>query len=435
LSALSAKYGRRLDAVIGYSFLRDKIILIDYPGRTLLLLDRNSIFDSLAAYQFSGPGLDTGKNTSSASVCEVSGNYFDILGIQPYLGRVIHPADEQGPNSAPYIVLTYAYWHSHFQDDRGVVGRTVQLNKHPFTILGVTPPGFRGTVVFFSIDFFVPIVNQEQVDGWNGLNDRASRWVGAVMGHLKPGVTATKAVADLNSIWSYLEKTYPKEDSQMRFLVAREGLPGVVFGGAIKAFLGGLMLLAGLILLAACANLGSLFAARTADRSREVALRLALGAGRTRILRQLFTEALLISVMGGAVGLWGGVMLLHWLMVWQPFPQFPLNMPVNPDENVYGIALLLSLASGLLFGAVPVKQVLRTDAYQIIKSGTTGTLGRRLTAPRRLAWRASCDLCRAGHFFDRRCARTDAFAPQRLRLRAAQRHAGRYRPEYGRLPR
>jgi len=139
--------------------------------------------------------------------------------------------------------------------------------------------------------------------------------------------------------------------------------------------------------------------------------------------------------MGGAVGLWGGVMLLHWLMVWQPFPQFPLNMPVNPDENVYAIALLLSLASGLLFGAVPVKQVLRTDAYQIIKSGTTGTLGRRLTAPRRLAWRASCDLCRAGHFFDRRCARTDAFAPQRLRLRAAQRHAGRYRPEYGRLPR
>jgi hypothetical protein len=193
-------------------------------------------------------------------------------------------------------------------------------------------------------------------------------------------VTATKAVADLNSIGSYLEKTYPKEDSQMRFLVAREGLPGVVFSGAIKAFLGGLMLLAGLILLAACANLGSLFAVRTADRSREVALRLALGAGRTRILRQLFTEALLVSVMGGAVGLWGGVMLLHWLMVWQPFPQFPLNMPVNPDENVYAIALLLSLASGLLFGAVPVKQVLRTDAYQIIKSGTTGTLGRRLTA-------------------------------------------------------
>ena len=350
-----------------------------YPD-FLDLRDRNRSFDGLAGYELSHAGLDTGKNPSSAWVCEVTGNYFDVLDIQPYLGRVVHATDEHGPNSAPYIVLTYAYWHSRFQDDRSVVGRTVQLNKHPFTILGVTPPGFRGTVLIFSPDFFVPIVNQEQVDGWNGLTDRANRWVGAVLGHLKAGVTPAQAVADLNSIGSYLEKTYPKEDSQMRFIVAREGLPGPVFGGAIKAFLAGLTLLAGLILLAACANLGSLFAARTADRSREVALRLALGAGRTRVLRQLFTEALLISLMGGAVGLWGSGALLRWLSVWQPFPQYPLNMPVNPDGNVYVVAFLLSLASGLLFGAVPVKQVLRTDAYQVIKSGTIGAVGRRITA-------------------------------------------------------
>ena len=349
-----------------------------YPDY-LDLRDRNRSFDGLATYNVSQAGLDTGKNPSTAWVCEVSGNYFDILGIQPYLGRVIHAADERGADSAPYIVLTYAYWHSHFQDDRGVVGRTVQINKHPFTIIGVTPPGFRGTVLIFLPDFFVPIVNQEQVDGWNGLNDRANRWVIAV-GHLKAGVTPAQAVADLDSIGSYLEKTYPKVESQLRFTVALEGLPGPVFGGAIKAFLAGLMLLAALILLAACANLGSLFAARTADRSREVALRLALGAGRTRILRQLFTEAALLSIMGGVGGLWGSVMLLHWLMVWRPFPQFPLNMPVNPDANVYGVALLLSLASGFLFAAVPVKQVLRTDAYQVIKSGTTGAVGRRLTA-------------------------------------------------------
>jgi MacB-like periplasmic core domain len=108
-------------------------------------------------------GLDDGKNPSRTWIYEVSGNYFDILGIQPYLGRVIHASDEYRPNSAPYIVLTYAFWHSHFQDDREVVGRTVQINKHLFTILGVTPPGFRGTVLVFSPDFFVPIVNQEQV--------------------------------------------------------------------------------------------------------------------------------------------------------------------------------------------------------------------------------------------------------------------------------
>jgi len=358
---------------------RDKSLNQSYPDY-LDLRDRNRSFDGLVAYNISQAGLDTGKNPSRAWVYEVSWNYFDVLEIQPYLGRVIHASDEHGPNSAPYIVLTYAYWHSHFQDDHGVVGRSVQLNKHPFTIVGVTPPEFRGSVLIFSPDFFVPIVNQEQVDGTNLLSDRGNRWLGSVIGRLKAGVTPAQAIADLNSIGSYLEKTYPKEDAQMSFTLAREGLPGDVFGRALEAFLTGLMLLAGLILLAACANLGSLFAARAADRSREVALRLALGAGRIRILRQLFTEAVMISLMGGAAGLWGSVMLLQWLSVWRPFPQYPINMPVNPDENVYAIAFLLSLASGLLFGAVPVKQVLRTDAYQIIKSGTTGTVGRRLTA-------------------------------------------------------
>jgi predicted permease len=234
--------------------------------------------------------------------------------------------------------------------------------------------------LIFSPDFFVPIVNQEQVDGWNGLNARGNRWIGEVLGHLKAGVTPAQAVADLNSIGSDLEKSYPKEDGQMNFTLERAGLPGGAFSSAVQAFLAGLMLLAGLILLAACANLGSLFAARAADRSREIALRIALGAGRKRILRQLFTEALLISLMGGAAGLWGSVVLLHGLSAWQPFPQYPLNMPVNPDGNVYRMALLLSLASGFLFGAVPVKQVLRTDPYQLVKSGSTAGVGPRITA-------------------------------------------------------
>jgi hypothetical protein len=105
----------------------------------------------------------------------VSGNYFDALGIQPYLGRFFHGSDEHGPNSAPYIVLSYAYWHARFQDDRGVVGRTVQLNKHPFTILGVAPPEFRGTLLFYSPDFWAPMVNQEQVEGSTVLSARGNR--------------------------------------------------------------------------------------------------------------------------------------------------------------------------------------------------------------------------------------------------------------------
>ncbi len=350
-----------------------------YPDY-LDLRDRNRSFDELAAFTIASAALDTGDNPAHAWLYELSGNYFDALRIQPYLGRFFHASDEHGPNSAPYIVLTYAYWHSHFQDDPGVVGRVVQLNKHPFTILGVAPSEFHGTLLFMSPDFFVPIVNQEQVDGVSLLNARGTRWIfTGAMGHLKPGVTSSQAIADLNSIGSYLEKTYPKDDAKMSFVLARPSLYGDVVGPAARAFLAGLMLLAGLILLAACANLGSLFAARAADRSREIALRLALGSTRLRILRQLFTEAMLISVVGGAAGLWGSAELMRALSAWQPMPQFPIHMAVNPDARVYVVALLLTLASGFLFGAVPVRQVLRTDPYQIVKSGSMGKVGRRIT--------------------------------------------------------
>jgi len=343
------------------------------------LRDRNRTFDELVAFDGAVAGIDTGRNPSSAWVALVTGNYFDGLRLQPYLGRLFHPSDEHGANSAPYIVLTHAYWHSHFLDDPGVVGRLVQVNKNPFTIVGVAPPEFHGTLVFFSPDFFVPIVNQEQLEGKNDLNERGKRWVFSVIGHLKAGITPAQAVADLNSVGADLEKSYPKDDHDMTFSLGRPSLYGDYLGRPMRAFLTGLMLLAGLILLAACTNLGSLFAARAADRSREVALRLALGAGRLRILWQLFTEAILISLVGGTVGLLGSVVLLRALSRWQPFTRYPIHLSVNPDANVYGVALVLALASGFLFGAVPVRQVLRTDPYEIVKSGSIGRVGRRIT--------------------------------------------------------
>jgi predicted permease len=356
----------------------DKAINHSYPDY-LDLCDRNRSFNALAAYNVTSVGVDTGKNPSSAWIYEVTGNYFDALEVQPYVGRFFHATDEHGPNSAPYIVLTYAYWHTHFQDDRGVAGRVVQLNKHPFTILGVAPPEFQGTLAFLFPDFWVPLVNQEQVEGWNVLNDRANRSLVMVLGHLKAGVTPAQAISDLNSVGSYLEKAYPKEDGQMTFSLARPGLAGDWFGRPLRGFLTGVMLLAGLILLAACANLGSLFAARAADRSREVALRLALGSRRGRILRQLLTEAMLISLAGGALGLWGSIVLLQRLSVWRPLPTVALQVPVNPDAKVYLVALALALLSGLLFGIVPVRQVLKTNPYEIVKTGTGGRAGRRIT--------------------------------------------------------
>jgi len=168
-------------------------------------------------------------------------------------------------------------------------------NRHPVTIIGVAPPGFHGTLMS-SILISCPDCER----GSKSADVRGARWISLVIGHLKPGVTPAQAVSNLNSIGSDLEKAYPKDDGKMTFALASSSLFGDAGGPYIRAFLSGLMLLAGLVLLAACANLGSLFAARAADRSREVALRLALGAGRLRILRQLFTEAILISLLGGA---------------------------------------------------------------------------------------------------------------------------------------
>jgi predicted permease len=353
-----------------------------YPDY-LDLRDRNQSVNALALYNIIFAGIDSGRSPSRVMGYEVSGNYFDALQVQPYLGRFFHSTDEHGPDSAPYLVISYPYWHSHFQDDRNIVGRVVQVNKHPFTILGVAPPSFQGTLLFFFPDFWAPIVNHKQYTDRDILSVRNEQEFIMALGHLKPGVTPKQAVDDLNRVGSWLEKTYPKTDAHMTFTLARPALAGDLLGPPVQGFLVALMLLAGLILLAACANLGSLFAARAADRSREVALRLALGSTRRRILRTIFTEAVLISLAGGAIGLFASIVLLRELSVWRPIPTFPIIVPVYPDARVYWVALLLALLSGFLFGAVPVRQVLRTNPYEVVKAGSTGVIAghtrRRLT--------------------------------------------------------
>jgi predicted permease len=347
------------------------------------LRDRNRSFDSLVLYNImGGVGLDTGHgNPSVVWPYTVSGNYFDALGIQSYLGRFIHASEEHGANSVPEIVLSYALWHSHFNADPAAVGRTVRINKYPFTIIGVAPPDFRGTELFFAPDLWAPIVNSSQITDYFSLEERGNHNAWAI-GHLKRGVTPAAAASDLNTIANSLAKTYPKSDAGLKFFLSRPGLAGNTLGRPTRAFMFGLMLLAGLILLAACANLGSLFAARAADRSREIALRMALGSRRQLILRQLLTEAVLVSVAGGICGMAGAVVILRALSTWRPIPNIPINIPVNPDVNTYALAFLLAVLSGLFFGLVPVRQVLRSDPWQIIRSGST-TAG----SPRRFTLR------------------------------------------------
>lgn len=341
------------------------------------LRDRNRSFESMIAYNIIGPvGVDTGGNPSTAWPYIVSGNYFDVLGVQPYLGRFFHGPEEKGNGSAPFVVLSYAFWNSYFHADPHVIGSTVAVNKHPMTIIGVAPPSFRGTELFFAPAFYFPQAEGALITGFDRSQNRGSH-SSFVIGTLRPGVTVQQATADLNNLAAWLAKTYPSDDEGLKFSLARPGLIGDMLGAAARAFMAGLMLLAGLILLAACANLGSLFAARASDRAKDIALRLALGSRRSLILRRLLTEAVLVSIAGGLIGLIGGVVILRLLSAWQPIPDIPINVPVNPDVRTYLVALILSIFSGLLFGIVPVRQVMRADPWQMIRTGMAGSASTR----------------------------------------------------------
>ncbi len=397
------------------------------------LRDRNRSFEGMLTFDIIGPvGVDTGGNPSTAWPYMASGNYFDVLGIQPYLGRFFHASDEKGMNSAPYVVLSYAYWHSYFHGDTNVVGKVVQINKHQLTIIGVAPPSFRGTELFFAPALWIPIIERPIVQGYDGLKYRGNH-SSFVLGRLKPGVTPQEATADLNALGAWLSKTYPADDDGLKFTLARPGLVGDMLGGPARAFMAGLMLLAGLILLAACANLGSLFAARASDRAKEVALRLALGSRRGLILRQLLTEAVLVSLAGGVIGLAGGVVILRGLSAWQPIPDIPINVPVNPDIRTYAVALLLALVSGLAVrhgasSAGHARGPLADDSDRHEQHSDETVLASRCAAGD-----SDCDLRSARDFVAGCGARTVAFAAQQLRIPAEERDTRGQRSAHGRI--
>jgi len=221
--------------------------------------------------------------------------------------------------------------------------------------------------------FWMPIVSSPDYEGTNFLSNRGMHniWI---LGKLKLGVTPQQASDNLNTIARELAREYPASDDDLSARLVKPGLMGDMFGDPARSFLAGVMLLAFLVLLAACANLASLFAARTADRSRELAIRLAIGSSRWHVLRQLLAEAVLISVLGGALGTIFSTALLDSLTRWQPFLEFPVHVTVSPDPKVYFVALLLSLGSGIVWGLVPMRQVWATNSAQVIKSGAPGTI-------------------------------------------------------------
>lgn len=340
---------------------------------------RNSTFTDMAAYRMTAAGLSSEGSAQISWSFEVSTNYFDMLGIQPQIGRFFHDNDDHGPNSAPYIVLTDAFWRSRFNANPQIVGATVDLNKHPYTILGVAPKGFHGTELFFWPEFWMPMINEEQVEGYNFLTKRGNHGI-FVIGKLKPGVAPHQAQDNLASIAHQMTRENPTTDDKLFVRLVKPGLIGDTLAGPAKTFLAALMGLALLVLTAACINLAGIFAARSADRSRELAIRLSIGSSRWRILRQLLTEAVLVSLAGGMLGTLVAIAMLRVLSHWQPISEYPIHVTVVADTNTYLLALLLSLAAGVLPGLLPARQVWRAQVTDALKSGSTSErILRRIT--------------------------------------------------------
>src|SRR5881628_386739 len=374
------------------SWTNGKLLTTSYPAFGDIR-QRNTTFCDIAGfYGFCQARLHWGDAVRSVSGYAVTGNYFDLLGVQPQVGRLIQAEDEHGPNSAPYIVLSDSFWRSVFNADPRVLGTTVTLGKDPFTVIGVAPARFHGTDRFVWPDYWIPILNYFERDY---LEDRTGRPL-AVLGRLKPGVTTEQAAENLSAIATQLAKEHPNTDTGTPLRLVRPGLFADT-GDVIRGFLWSVTGLALLVLAAACANLASLFAARAADRSRELALRVALGASPWRLVRQLLTEAMVLSMLGGAAGLIIASLLLGALnrgslpsfMAQSPYS----HLPVGIDVRVYLAALILTLVSGLLFGMIPARTVWQSNPLQAMKSGSVDSTPLRRLALRDLLLGAQIIIC------------------------------------------
>jgi predicted permease len=338
------------------------------------LRDRNRTMAGLAAYAIRVMSVERGASAERVWGYLATGNYFDLLGIRPALGRFFHAADDLDRGASPYAVLSYNCWSSRFGADPQVVGRTVHINGFPYTILGVAPRAFHGTEVFYWPDIWVPMTMEPRIDP-NDLLDMRDAHIVWVVGRPKPGVTREQAEADLTAISTVLAREYPNVNEPQRVVLAQPGLVGNTLRAPLKAFTGGVMVLAFLVLLAVCANLASLLAARAADRSRELAIRLSLGAGRGRIFRQLLTESIALAALGGIAGCALAYLLAGLLSRWRPPLDVPGGLEIQVDWQVFAFSAAASLVAGILSGLAPARQAWRSDPNHALKGGGTASRG------------------------------------------------------------
>jgi predicted permease len=353
--SLNEKMGGEVVPTVSYPNYRD-------------MRDRNTVLSGLMAYRFLPASLGLPGNNQRLWGYLVTGNYFDVLGVGAARGRVLHQDDDLRPGGHPVAVLSWPCWQKHFAGDPTVVGRTVKINGMDFNILGVTPQGFFGTELFFKPDVFFPSMMQKQLEGGNGYLESRNAGNFLVAGRLKPGVSMARAEAGLNSVARGLAQQYPKNDEGLQIVLTPPGLAGNYIRGAVIGFAAALFGVSCLVLLVACTNLASILMARAADRRKEIALRLAVGAGRGSLVRQLLTENLVIAILGGAAGALLAVWITDALAAWRPPADFPLVIEAAPDGRVFLFALMVSVLTTLLFGLLPALQATRTNLVAALKN-------------------------------------------------------------------
>jgi predicted permease len=307
-----------------------------------------------------------------------SANYFDVLGVRPFLGRAFLPAEDQKPGGAPVVVISYRLWQTHFGANPGVVGQNIEINKHAYTIVGVTPAAFQGSQTGVRTEIWVPIMMEAQLDARGDLiHDHHNFWL-LIFGRLKPGVSLAKAEAEMTLRLEPEAKNYPEEhkgkDTVIAYPLWRNpwGL-----NSFLSTLLPMLMIIAGLVLLLACANVANLMLVRSVARRREIAIRMSLGASRWRLVRQLLVESLMLALAGGGVAL----LITFWtagsLMKFMPDTDFPLSLTIGTDRTVMFATLAIALLTGIIFGILPALRSSGVAPITVLKedsSSASGTL-------------------------------------------------------------